>query len=186
MFSIQRRGTFIIISLIELTIIYPIILSTSTLYITTFWTSITQSIIWNDSSLNASILRIIWIWSSSSSFVWWFSSSSSSHEIAQIKRNYEESLTQITKREIIIVVKGSELDNKKIQQEISSNNSIISIITDQFYRYQQQWQWSDLDEQRAANVAEVLQCNQEQAREYLMKFRDLTLDQIVMMVENAE
>ncbi|CAD8074238.1 unnamed protein product [Paramecium sonneborni] len=56
----------------------------------------------------------------------------------------------------------------------------------QYYQYQQQWNWSDLDEQRATRLAEVLQCNQEQAREYLMIFKDLTLDEIVMMVENEE
>ncbi|CAD8074240.1 unnamed protein product [Paramecium sonneborni] len=61
----------------QLTIIYStLILSTSTLFITTFYTSMKCSLVWNDSSLNAFTLRIIWIWASSSSNVWWFFSSS--------------------------------------------------------------------------------------------------------------
>ncbi|CAD8117120.1 unnamed protein product [Paramecium sonneborni] len=77
---------------------------------------------------------------------------------------------------------------EKLQQLLKEVSQTLknTIGNQQYYQYQQQWPWSDLDEQRATRLAEVLQCNQEQAREYLMIFRDLTLDEIVMMVENAE
>ncbi|CAD8128996.1 unnamed protein product [Paramecium sonneborni] len=67
-----------------------------------------------------------------------------------------------------------EMDNKKYHGKLI----VIVLLL--------QWNWSDLDEQRATRLAEVLQCYQEQAREYLMIFRDLTLNEIVMMVEKAE
>ncbi|CAD8097027.1 unnamed protein product [Paramecium primaurelia] len=80
---------------------------------------------------------------------------------------------------------------EKLQQllkEVSQTlrNTMQNTQQQQFYQYQQQWNWNEMDEQRATRLAEVLQCNQEQAREYLLIFRDLTLDEIVMMVENTE
>ncbi|CAK83759.1 unnamed protein product (macronuclear) [Paramecium tetraurelia] len=80
---------------------------------------------------------------------------------------------------------------EKLQQllkEVSQTlrNTMQNSQQQQFYQYQQQMHWSEEDEKRATRLAEVLQCNQEQAREYLQIFRDLTLDEIVMMVENAE
>ncbi|CAD8113241.1 unnamed protein product [Paramecium sonneborni] len=67
---------------------------------------------------------------------------------------------------------------KEISKSIKNRN--------QNQQYQQQYNWSDMDEQRAKRLAEVLQCNLEWARQYQMIFRDLTFDEIVMQIQNAE